>query len=183
MTAFISATSASVGAGGRPTRWRGRSLTCSHRLERAMPITSDTAFTANRPEAATRIATAPFRPARDLQGLFQDFGFQGLLAEQPLQLTDLVLERAVIRGRHDLLLGSGCGQPTLGGEPPPSEELVWGNPVLARHQAHRHARREGRLHKAHLLGSGPAPPSLNRGDDLNAVRDVGHRHGCKPHTC
>jgi hypothetical protein len=42
-----------------------------------------------------------------------------------------------------------------------------------------------RLSQAHanLLRRGPAPTTLNRRDDLNAIGRIGHRHGCMPHTC
>src|SRR3954464_14820090 len=110
MTALISATRSSAGRGGRPTRRGERSLICSTRLERATPSTSATVFTANRRAAATRTATAPFRSGGPLQRLFEDFGLQGLLAEQPVQLAHLVLERSVIRGGHDFLLGAGRGE-------------------------------------------------------------------------
>src|SRR5262249_28218391 len=29
----------------------------------------------------------------------------------------------------------------------------------------------------------PAPTALNRRDDLNSIRRIGHRYGCVPHTC
>ena len=34
-----------------------------------------------------------------------------------------------------------------------------------------------------LFQSCPAPTPLNRRDDLNSIRRIGHRHGCMPHTC
>src|SRR5262249_38326749 len=34
-----------------------------------------------------------------------------------------------------------------------------------------------------LSGGLPAPTTLNRRDDLNAIGKIGHRHGCMPHTC
>jgi len=40
-----------------------------------------------------------------------------------------------------------------------------------------------RLDHANLLRGRPAPTTLNRGDDLNAIGRIGHRHGCMPHTC
>ena len=52
-----------------------------------------------------------------------------------------------------------------------------------------------RLGVADLLVSGPRaaaelaaecgvqPAALNRRNNLNAIRRVGHKHGCMPHTC
>src|SRR3954464_8106350 len=151
MTALISATRSSAGRGGRPTRRGERSLICSTRLERATPSTSATVFTANRRAAATATATALFGSGGHFQGFFEHLGLQGLLAEQPLQLAHLVLERSVIRGRYDFLLGAGRGERALGGQAPPGEELVRRDAVLAGHQAHRHAGPEGLLDEAHLL--------------------------------
>ena len=33
-----------------------------------------------------------------------------------------------------------------------------------------------------IVGGRPAPTTLNRPDDLNAIGRIGHRHGCMPHT-
>src|SRR5262249_19719674 len=55
--------------------------------------------------------------------------------------------------------------------------------MSASHQAYRHARLERLLDHPNLLRRGPAPTALNRCDDLNSIRRIGHRHGCMPHTC
>src|SRR5262245_22862155 len=55
--------------------------------------------------------------------------------------------------------------------------------MSASHQAYRHARLERLLDHPNLLRRCPAPTALNRCDDLNSIRSVGHRHGCMPHTC
>src|SRR5436189_6136415 len=51
------------------------------------------------------------------------------------------------------------------------------------HQAYRHTRLEGLFDHANLVRGRPAPTTLNRRDDLNAIGRIGHRHGCMPHTC
>jgi hypothetical protein len=38
------------------------------------------------------------------------------------------------------------------------------------------------LDDPNLLRRCPAPTALNRCDDLNSIRRIGHRHGCMPHT-
>src|SRR5262245_27680319 len=58
-----------------------------------------------------------------------------------------------------------------------------GNAMSASHQAYRHARLERLLDHPNLLRRCPAPTALNRCDDLNSIRRIGHRHGCMPHTC
>src|SRR5262245_38058745 len=55
--------------------------------------------------------------------------------------------------------------------------------MAASHHAYRHARLERLLDHSNLLRRGPAPTALNRCDDLNSIRRIGHRHGCMPHTC
>jgi len=75
-------------------------------LDRATPITSATLFIA-RPPSTRASAISPFWADCDLQRLLQDLGLQALLAEKTVQFADLVLERPVIRGRDDLLLGTG----------------------------------------------------------------------------
>jgi hypothetical protein len=59
----------------------------------------------------------------------------------------------------------------------------WGNAMPTSHQAYRHTRLEGLFDHANLLTGRPAPTTLNRRDDLNAIAGIGHRHGCLPHTC
>ena len=73
-------------------------------------------------------------------------------------------------------------QAVLSDEPTPGEELVGGNPVPTRYQAHRGARFQGLLDHANLLAGRPAPTPLNRGDDFNAIRRIGHKHDRMPHT-
>src|SRR6266487_1893644 len=180
MTALISDTSFSSGSGGRPIRFFGRSRMRSIRLERETPITSATVFIGNRPSAATAAAAAVFlTPWRVLE----DLGFQRLLAEQPLQLAHLALQGSIIRSRHHLFAAAGSRQRPLHHQPAPGEELVRGNAMSASHQAYRHARLERLLDDPNLLRRGPAPTALNRCDDLNSIRSIGHRHGCMPHTC
>src|SRR3974377_1632184 len=100
-----------------------------------------------------------------------------------MEFADLVLQSPIIRSRHDLFAAARSSQAPLRHQTAPGEQLVRGNAMSARHQAHRHARLAGLRHHANLLRSRPAAPALNRRDDLNALRRVGHRHGCMPHTC
>src|SRR5262249_35897038 len=67
--------------------------------------------------------------------------------------------------------------------PTPGEQLVWGDAMPTSHQAYRHTQIEGLFDHANLLRGRPAPPTLNRRDNLNAIGRIGHRHGCMPHTC
>src|SRR5262249_12980911 len=65
----------------------------------------------------------------------------------------------------------------------PGEQLVWGDSMPTSHQAYRHTRLEGLFDHANLLRGRPAPTTLNRRNDLNAIGRIGHRHGSMPHTC
>jgi hypothetical protein len=47
-------------------------------------------------------------------------------------------------------------------KPPSREQLVRGNVMPARYQAHRHTRFESFLHDPNLLGRRPTPPALDR---------------------
>ena len=62
-------------------------------------------------------------------------------------------------------------------QPTPGEQLVWGDAMPTSHQAYRHTRLEGLFDHANLLQGRPAPTTLNRRDDLNAIARIGHRHG------
>ena len=135
-------------------------------FERATPSVSHFSLTVNPPRPTTACPTAAFW-AGNIQGLAQEFRLHRLLAEQALQLTDLTLERPVLRGRDDLFLGAGGGQRTLCGQLAPCEELVGLNAVAARHQVHRDAQIVGRLDQQ-LLGRRPAA-ALRLGQD-RAVR-------------
>src|SRR5262249_19059678 len=117
------------------------------------------------------------------EGLFENLRFQRLLAQEPIKFANLVLQSPIIRSRHDLFPAAGRGQAALRHQPTPGEQLVWGNAMPTSHQAYRHTRLEGLFDHANLLRGRPAPTTLNRRDDLNAIRRIGHRHGCMPHTC
>ena len=117
-----------------------------------------------------------------LKRFLEDLGLKCLLAEQPVKLANLVLQGSVIRRWHDLFATAGSGQTALCHQAAPGEQLVRGNAMPPSNQAHRHARLERLLDHSNLLGRRPAPPALNRRDDLNAICRIGHRHGCMPHT-
>src|SRR5262245_41539578 len=118
-----------------------------------------------------------------LEGLFENLRFQRLLAQEPMKFANLVLQSPILRSRHDLFPAAGRSQTALRHQPTPGEQLVWGNAMPTSHQAYRHTRLEGLFDHANLLRGRPAPTTLNRRDDLNAIGQIGHRHGCMPHTC
>jgi len=115
-----------------------------------------------------------------LQRLAQDLGLERLLAEQPVQVADLLLKRAVVGGRYHLLAGRCGGEGAMGGEAAPGEELVRVNTVAARDQADRGARLQALLDQSHLLGGAPAPAPLPGGDHLHLLQSVSHTHGHTP---
>src|SRR5262249_9933524 len=117
------------------------------------------------------------------EGLFENLRFQRLLAQEPMKFANLVLQSPILRSRHDLFPAAGRSQTALRHQPTPGEQLVWGNAMPTSHQAYRHTRLEGLFDHANLLRGRPAPTTLNRRDDLNAIGQIGHRHGCMPHTC
>ena len=67
------------------------------------------------------------------QSLLENLGLQGLLAEQPMKLANLVLQRPIIRRRHHLLAAAGRRQAAVRHQSAPGEQLVWRNAVLASH--------------------------------------------------
>src|SRR5690606_15353881 len=118
--------------------------------------------------------------------LLENLAFQRLLAEQALELTYLGLQGSILGRRHHFLASAGGRQRTLGCEPPPREQLVRRDAVLARHKAHRHARRIGLLDNPHLLGWCPPTPPLralqNLGTDRPLFNDVSQNVGHKTHS-
>src|SRR5262245_57348445 len=100
-----------------------------------------------------------------------------------MKFANLILQSPIIRSWHDLFPTAGRRQAALRHQPTPGEQLVWGNAMPTSHQAYRHTRLEGLFDHANLLRGRPAPTTLNRRDDLNAIGRIGHRHGCMPHTC
>src|SRR5947207_11252662 len=117
------------------------------------------------------------------EGLFENLSFQRLLAQEPMKFANLVLQSPILRSRHDLFPTAGRGQAALRHQPTPGEQLVWRDAMPTSHQAYRHTRLEGLFDHANLLRGRPAPTTLNRRDELNAIGRIGHRHGCMPHTC
>jgi hypothetical protein len=104
---------------------------------------------------------------RPTQRLLEDLGFECLLAEQPLQLTDLALQGAVL-GSGDHLLLSACGsQRSLGGELAPAEELVGSHSMPAGDQADRGVGFIRLLDDGQLLGGRPVAAALRSVKDLN----------------
>jgi hypothetical protein len=125
------------------------------------------AFTGNRPAAARARAAAIFFGLDLLDSLLEDLDLQRLLAEQAMQLANLLLQRPVLRGRDYFLARGGRRVGPLGHQAAPGEELVRVHPVLPGHQAHRGVRRVGLLDHADLLSRRPSPAALDGGDDLH----------------
>jgi len=123
MIRLISASKSVSGCGRRPRREHDASTATAARLERATPSVSATVFMAYLPDRMRVRATAFFW-LRQIQRLAQDLVLHGLLAEQPLQLTHLLLQGPVLGGRHHLVAGADRRERALGIKPPPSEQLV-----------------------------------------------------------
>src|SRR4029077_19917059 len=58
----------------------------------------------------TAAAAAVFLSPWCVQSLLENLGLQGLLAEQPMKLANLVVQRPIIRRRHHLLAAAGRSQ-------------------------------------------------------------------------
>ena len=99
----------------------------------------------------------------------QDLVLERLLAEQPLQLADLLVSGAQLRGRHHLLAGARRRQRALRHQPTPGEELVGGNAMMAGYERDRVAGQIRLFDDLHLLLCRPAAPPLHRRDHLNAL--------------
>jgi hypothetical protein len=63
--------------------------------------------------ASTATATVGFLSPRDLKRLFQDLGFQRLLAQKALKFADLFLLSPECRCRDNFFLGLGRRQSAL----------------------------------------------------------------------
>src|SRR5215470_16647655 len=132
MQVLISASSASSGAGRRPRSRAGFPATRVARLERATPRASARLFTACRPEPARASATAVFW-LRQIERLAQDLVLQGLLAEQPLQFANLMLQGPIFGSRYHFFTGTDRRQRPFSVKLPPLEYLVRRHAVLPRH--------------------------------------------------
>src|SRR4051795_9398807 len=117
MSVWIAARSAASGRGGRPRR--RRAVLCrDERCGRETPRAAATALT-GRPPATRSRARAAFWGGHALHRLAQDLVLERLLAEKALQLTDLLVSGAQLRGRHHLLAGASRRQPALRHQPTP----------------------------------------------------------------
>src|SRR5215831_14446139 len=154
---------------GRPIRFLDRSC---RRSARPLPRSSSGTVLRRR----RRQPQLFFLPCGVFERLFENLRFQRLLAQEPMKFANLVLQSPIIRSRHDLFPTAGRGQAALRHQPTPGEQLVRGDAMPTSHQAYRHTRLEGLFDHANLLRGRPAPTTLNRRDDLNAIGRIGHRH-------
>ena len=129
-------------------------------LLRATPSVRHTAATGNRPPSITRSARATFFPGY-LRRLFENLVLKSLLAQQPLQLTHLLLQSLELGGWNDGLIGSHGLQRSLARELAPPEQQTGGEPMLPGNQRNVHPRLEGLLHQALLLFSGKSASALH----------------------
>src|SRR3954462_4128984 len=167
MSVWIAASSPASGRGGRPRR-RGAVLCQDERCGRETPRAAATALT-GRPPATRSRARAAFWGRSRAHRFAQDLVLERLLAEQPLQLADLLVSGAQLRGRHHLLTGASRRQRALRHQPTPGEELVGGNAMMAGYERDRVAGQIRLFDDLPLLLCRPAAPPLHRHDHLNAL--------------
>src|SRR6187200_316615 len=167
MSVWIAARSAASGRGGRPRR-RGAVLCRDERCGRETPRAAAIALT-GRPRPRGHARGQLFGGGHALDRFAQDLVLERLLAEQPLQLADLLVSGAQLRGRHHLLAGASRRQRALRHQPTPGEELVGGNAMMAGYERDRVAGQIRLFDDLHLLLCGPAAPPLHRRDHLNAL--------------
>ena len=154
----------------RTKAWRSRTrvagvLRARRNTRHSIRATSATAFI-----GTTAAAAAVFLPPRR----------RWSIPASSVLLPNLHCSSRTWLRRYDLLAAARGRQCTLGQEPAPREELVRGNAMAASYQAYRHARLERLLDDPDFLRRCPAPTALNRRDNLNSIRRIGHRHGCMP---
>src|SRR5215204_4648130 len=148
MSVWIAATSPASGRGGRPRR-RGAVLCRDERCGRETPRAAATALTGRPPATRSRARAAFWGHA--LHRRAQDLVLERLLAEQALQLTDLLMGRTQLGGRNHLLAGAGGGQRALRHQPAPGEELVARDAMMPRDERDRVAGQIRLFDDPHLL--------------------------------
>jgi len=107
-----------------------------------------------------------FWASSDLKRLFKYFAFHRLLAEQTLQLFDVVLKGAILGCRNHFLFCRSRRQCTLGSELAPSEQLVRLDAITPGNNADRRIRLICLLNDGKLLGGRPSTPPLWAGQDF-----------------
>src|SRR5688500_6194612 len=123
-----------------------------------------------------------------LDRLAQDLVLERLLAEQALQLTDLLMGRTQLGGWNYLLAGTGRRQRALRHQPATGEELVARDAMTPRDERDRVAGQIRLFDDPHLLLRRPAAPPLHRRDHLDpfgagrAFVETSHRVRHTPHT-
>ena len=116
----------------------------------------------SRKRRAVRVCDKP------LHRLAQDLGLQRLLTQEPLQLADLLLGGAKLRGWHHLFTGPGGRERAALHQPTPREQLVGVQPVAAGDERDGLAGKIGLLDEAHLLLRSPAQGGALRSAWLRA---------------
>src|SRR5215207_5164878 len=182
MSVWIAATSPASGRGGRPRR-RGAVLCRDERCGRETPRAAATALT-GRPPATRSRARAAFWGRSRAPPPRAGSRLERLLAEQALQLTDLLIGRAQLGGRNHLLAGAGGGQRAWRHQPAPGEELVARDAMTPRDERDRVAGQIRLFDDPHLLLRRPAAPPLHRRDHLDPLGAgrvfVGTSHKVRP---
>src|SRR5215216_216017 len=168
MSVWIAATSPASGRGGRPRR-RGAVLCRDERCGRETPRAAATALTGRPPATRSRARAAFWGRSRAPPLRAGSRLLERLLAEQPLQLADLLVSGAQLRGRHHLLAGASRRQRALRHQPTPGEELVGGNAMMAGYERDRVAGQIRLFDDPHLLLCRPAAPPMHRRDHLDAL--------------
>lgn len=124
-----------------------------------------------------------FWASGDLKRLFENLAFHRLLAEQALQLFDLVLKGTIFGRRNNILLRSRGRQSPLSGELTLGEQLVRLNAVTPRNDADGRVRLVCLLDDGKLLCRRPATAALSAGQDFYFRTVTGHNGHISSHTC
>lgn len=112
--------------------------------------------------------------AGEVKRLLQDLGFHGLAPEQAFEVVHAQLQLANPAGADDLLVGvQGLMMAALQHAPLPREQQAGRDAVATSDERHGRAGLLALLDEADLLGGGPAPSTLNDGQDLAVDRRGG----------
>src|SRR3974390_1100128 len=105
----------------------------------------------------------------DLNGLLQDLVLQGLLAQNPLELPDPLLQRTNLGARDHLLVRLDRFLTALGHEPSPAEDQAGRSTMLAGDVRNRHPRLGGLTHHHQLLLQRVPPTTLDAGKHFDSI--------------
>lgn len=113
-----------------------------------------------------RAQQEPFWPCAPGHDFAQGLGFLGLLARAGAATRSSRPATPVLGRGHHLSVATGCGQPTLGYQPPSGEELAGADAVPGGDQRYANARQVRLLEDPDLAFRSPSPPAMNPGEDL-----------------